>query len=408
MRTHRREDLTRVVDLARKVLADLDRDQIPGRLRSIVAQTRPALAPPLQRRLINEIDGNEWLRNRIADEFDEGVDAEDPLERAAYLFLHRPDGWQDDLREVSRRSQLVEQADRIEEMANCINDLKTELENWRNRAKRNRKLANEAAAEADRRVAAARTEARQDDEERIEELKRENRALRRQLEELEELETEYRRLQGRLDEARADLQRERRVRRPPDHVAAPSAWANLGPVDSARFLDDMVESFSPESSFIETTTSIEESLDLPAGISPDDRPAIEWLLTIERGFVLLVDGYNVGYHLDESRFNSPDIRRWLENDLARLKNLAQGRPRVVLVYDSGQTGVTTRDPGPSGIEILFTCTGHSADDEILALAADLGTAAVVVSSDRRVREGAEESGSLGLWSESLAAWIRNS
>ncbi len=408
MRTHRHEDLTRVVDLARKVLADLDRDQVPGRLRSIVAQTRPALVLPLKRRLINEIDVNEWLRSRITDEFDGEVDAEDPLERSAYLFLHRPEGWQDDLREISRRSQLVEQADRIEEMANYINDLKTELEDWRNQAKRNRKLANEAAAEAEanRRVAAAQTEAlRRQDEGSIKALRRDNRVLRG---DLEASRAESRELRGRLDEARADLQRERRVRRPIDHVAAPSAWATLDVVGSARFLDDMVEAFSPDSSFSETMGAVEESLDIPSGVSPDDRSAIEWLLTIERGFVLLVDGYNVGFHLDESRFNSPDIRRWLENDLARLKNLAQGRPRVVLVYDSGQTGVTTRDPGLSGIEILFTCTGHSADDEILSLAADLGTAAVVVSSDRRVREGAEESGSLGLWSESLAAWIRNS
>ncbi len=407
MGTHRHEDLTRVVDLARKVLADLDRDQIPGRLRSIVAQTRPALVLPLKRRLINEIDVNEWLRSRIADEFDGEVDEEDPLERSAYLFLHRPEGWQDDLREVSRRSQLDEQADRIAQMANCINDLKTELEDWRNQAKRNRKLANEAAAEAEanRRVAAARTEAlRRQDEGSIKAL-RDNRVLRG---DLEASRVESRELRGRLDEARAELQRERRVRRPPDHVAAPSAWASLGLIDSARFLDEMVESFSPESYFSETTTSIEEPLDLPSGVSPDDRSAIEWLLTIERHFVLLVDGYNAGFHLDNSRFSSPDIRRRLENDLARFKNLAQGRPRVVLVYDSDQTGMTTRDPGPSGIEIRFTCTGHTADDEILALAADLGTAAVVISSDRQVREDAQESGSLGLWSESMAEWIRNS
>ncbi len=408
MQTCRREDLTRVVDLARKVLADLDPDQVPGRLAGIVAQTRPALVIPMQNRLINEVDGNEWLRRRIAEEFDGGVDAEDPLERAAYLFLHRPDGWSDDLREISQRSQLAEQATRIEEMANCINDLKTELEDWRNQAKRNRKLANEAAAEAEanRRVAAARAEAlRRQDEGSITALRRDNRVLRG---DLEASRTEQLALRGRLDEVRAELQRERRAPRLIDRPAAPSAWASLDLVDSARFLDDMVESFSPESSFSETTGSVEEPLDLPSGVSPDDRSAIEWLLTIERDFVLLVDGYNVGYHLDNSRFSSPDIRRRLENDIARFKNLARGRPRVVLVYDSDQTGVTTRDPGPSGIEIRFTHTGHSADDEILAEAADLGTAAVVVSTDRRVREGAEEFGSLGLWSESMAEWIRNS
>jgi len=398
--------LKRVVDLARKVLADLDPEEIPAPLVRVATQTGRSLVPPLQRRLIVEIDGNEWLRNQVAEKFDGAADTDDPLEKAAALFLHRPDGWEDELGELARRSEQSAQADLIETMTRRIERLQTELETWRNRAKRNRRLAEKAAAQADRRVAAARAGARGDRaSRRVRALERDNRSLRR---DLAAANTERQLLRRRLAETREELQRERRTERSTDPVPAPSAWASLDLLGSARLLDDLVGAFSPEPAFEETAAlQVERPLDLPMGTPPDDRSAIEWLLTVDREFVLLVDGYNVGYHLDRTRFNSPYVRQRLENDLARLKELAQGRPRVTLVYDSAQSGGTTCDSGPSGIEVRFTSAGHSADDELLTLAADMGPAAVVVSSDRRVREGAQASGSIGLWSEALAGWMLN-
>lgn len=410
MRSSRLEDLALVVDPARKVLADLDPGEVPGRLAAVATQNRPVLVRPLQRRLIDEVDRNEWLREQVAERFDGVVDAEDPLERMAALFLHRPEGWEDDIEDMekaSERSERDEQSERIESLNRCIEGLRTELDSWRNRAKRYRRRAKEAAEQADRRVAAARSEAlEQRDEGPIRELQRDNRALRK---ELERIATEREELGGRLAEVRTELRKERRADRSVESVPVRSAWAALNLLDAARLLDDVVEAFSPESAFREPRAITgAEPFDLPLGTPPDDPAAIEWLLAVERDFLLLVDGYNVAFHLDRIRFNTPDIRRRLEKDLARLKGLARGRPRVALVYDSDQSGDTTRGPGPAGIEIRFTSTGHSADDEILALAAQHGTATVVVSSDRRVREGAQSSGSLGLWSEALAGWMLNS
>lgn len=398
--------MARVVTLARKVVSDLEPDEVPSALVTVAAQTGPRLVPPLQRRLIEEIESNEWLRDQVSERFEGELDTDDPLEKAASLFLRRPEGWENRLEELVRISEEAEQSDRLETMARRIEALETELDTWRNRAKRNRRTADEAAAQAARRVAAARAEARAfADSGRLEELERDNRLLRR---ELEKVSLEQEGLRQRLAETRADLRRERRTERPVDPKPAPSAWASLGPLEAARLLDDVVEAFSPASAFEETVVvPAEAPLELPLGMAPDDRSAIEWLLTLDRDFVLLVDGYNVGYHLDQVRFNSPDIRRRLENDMARLKGLARGRPRVTLVYDSDQPGGTTCDSGTSGIEIRFTSAGHTADDELLALAAELGQDAVVVSSDRMVREGAQASGSLGLWSEALARWILN-
>ena len=360
----------------------------------------------MERRLLDEIEGNEWFRDHVADQFEGSVDATDPLEEAAALFLYRPQGWEGRLEEITRRSEESEHSDRVRCMVRRIEELESELETWRNSAKRFRREAEEAAAKSDRRVAAARAEARgRRDSRRLRVLSRENRRLSGELAVLVAERDEARR---RLSDARGELEKERRIERSAAPAPAPSAWADLDPLGAARLLDDVAEALSPPSAFADpVAVPAVDPLGLPRGMAPDDRSAIEWLLTLDRSFALLVDGYNVAYHVDRARFNSPEIRRRLENDLARLRGLARGRPRVMVVYDSAQSGDTTSDSLAGGVEVRFTSAGHTADDELGKLAADLGASAVVVSSDRNVREQAQESGSLGLWSEALAGWILN-
>ena len=50
------------------------------------------------------------------------------------------------------------------------------------------------------------------------------------------------------------------------------------------------------------------------------------------------------------------------------------------------------------------CPFRTADREIAELVAELGGPRVVVSTDREVREAAEEAGALALWSEALVEW----
>ena len=100
--------------------------------------------------------------------------------------------------------------------------------------------------------------------------------------------------------------------------------------------------------------------------------------------MLIVDGYNVSFLLEPDRFNASDSRRRLDGDLARLRRLAGTPVRIIVVYDSRQTGGISSDTAAGGIEVRFTTADHTADDEILLLATELGGSAVVVSSDRRV------------------------
>ena len=396
--------MERAVEVARQVLSDLDPDDIPAGLARVAAQTRPKLVPPLERRLLEEIDRDEWFRDRVAEVFEGSRDSEDPGDETSALFLLRPEGWEVRLDEIARRAADSERSDRMTGLTRRIAELESELDAWRNRAKRRRREAEQAAAQADRRVAAARAEAREYPESRRRrQLARENRRLSKELAAMTGERDQARR---RLADARAELEKRRRVHRPVAPKPTLSAWGELDPVGAARLLDDVATALSPESSFADPVApAVEHQLCLPGGLAPDDRSAIDWLLSVDRSFVLLVDGYNVGYHLDHARFNSPEIRRRLENDLVRLKALARGRPQVTVVYDSAQTGGTTSDSVAGGIEVRFTSAGHTADDELVHLAARLGRSAVVVSSDRRVREQAQESGSLGLWSEALAGWM---
>lgn len=404
MRDRRNVDLARAVEVARQVLSELDGKDIPVGLSRIATQTRPRLVPPLERRLLDEIDRDDWFRERVAEAFEESRDSEDLGDEASELFLLRPEGWEVRLEEIALRTEDAQRLDRLAQLTRRVDELESELENWRNSAKRYRREADEAAAKADRRVAAARAEVRsQHESRRLGVLERQNRHLGRELAEVVRERDEARQ---RLVDARAELEKQRRANRAPPPKPAPSAWGELDPVGAARLLDDVAKALTPDPSFADpVATPMEHRLGLPDGLAPDDRAAVEWLLTVDHSFVLLVDGYNLGYHLDHARFNSPEIRRRLENDLVRLKALARGRLQVTVVYDSAQTGGVTSDSVAGGIEVRFTSAGHTADDELVELAARLGRSAVVVSSDRRVREQAQESGSLGLWSEALAGWM---
>lgn len=79
---------------------------------------------------------------------------------------------------------------------------------------------------------------------------------------------------------------------------------------------------------------------------------------------------------------------------------------MIVVYDSAVNPEVETGAGPGGIWLRFTREGLTADDEIGRLAAESADPAVVVSSDREVREGSEQSGAIAIWSEALISWIQ--
>ncbi|MDH3499151.1 MAG: NYN domain-containing protein [Acidimicrobiia bacterium] len=396
--------LTRLIEHARSELRRMDPDEVPTGLRRVAAHSGPRLPPPLIRKLVSEIDESEWLRARLAaswlsaDENDAGT-----------LFLHRPDGWEDAMEALAAAAEHAALADRISELEQEVGALRDDVERARRRARRAQREAEMATAEADKRVTAARSAAsagRQGESEELKQLRGEASNLRRAIEAAgRDLESS----RARVRSLRAELLRARRATRPDPVQPSTPVWADLNPIRKAKLIDDMREAFSPATEFEDLHLPIEaDPLRLPAGVSPDDRASIVWLVSLGRPVVIVVDGYNVTHLLAPDQPTASGTRDRLNRDLARLRRLGTATPRVVVVYDSSIEGGITSERGPEGVEIRFTSDGHTADDEILYLATELGSSAVVVTSDRRVREGAERLGSLGLWSEALVAWIRES
>ena len=375
----------------------------------VAQSTGQRLPAPLEKRLLEELDQDDWLREQVAEEIDGSEDGDDPYEQAAALFLVRPDGWEDRLEGIRRDLRDVWNSDRIKRHERRIGELESDLKKWKGDARQAQRDAEAARRRADRRVEQAWEEARSTVEPRLIEacdrLRRDNRRLAGKL---EETRADLAETGQRLAETRGDLERERRVEHaPPAEPGGLNVWADMDAVEAARQLDGVVQAFFPGPAPVATepVPSAREPLVLPAGVAPDSPRAVEWLIGLDRPFALLVDGYNVTAKMyPADRFSRPEIRDRLQNDLGELKVRARGRPRITVVWDSGRATETSAETLPNGIEVRYTREGWKADDELIDLAGGLGASAAVVSSDREVREQAQRAGSLGLWSEALAAW----
>jgi hypothetical protein len=76
---------------------------------------------------------------------------------------------------------------------------------------------------------------------------------------------------------------------------------------------------------------------------------------------------------------------------------------VTVVWDSNADQPGSRKP--RGIDVRFAPAGVEADDVVVKIAAGLRRC-VVITNDRAVRERAERTGALALWSDALVDWAR--
>ncbi len=387
---------------ARAALRRLEPDEIPASLRRVAAYTGGRLPPPLASSLLDELDGNEWLRAKALEEL-----ADD--EALGRLYLERPAGW---ARELAVASAALAADGATEELAS---------------ARRLVKDAEERLAEARRRlheVRSSESSAAADGEAR--ELRRKLKAAHRRAEaEAERREAEVQEAAGRAmaaDEAAAALAAEvhrlrsrlRRTRRDRARLVAVAQTAAAGgalrprrPVEVARDLDDAARLLraAPSPAGAAEAPAAAGPLELPAGVRPDDAAAIDWLVAQAEPLLLLVDGYNVTFSLSERGFATPEARSRLNAELGRLARLATAL-RVVVVYDSDQDHDAAVAVGPGGVEVVFAPADLLADEELVSRAEAAQLPAVVVSTDREVREGAEDAGALALWGEALVSWMR--
>lgn len=147
-------------------------------------------------------------------------------------------------------------------------------------------------------------------------------------------------------------------------------------------------------------------IQLRRGVLEGSPSAVDQLLRVP-GVVVFVDGYNLGMTVWRSL--APAALR--DRTVGFLTDVAtRTGAEVVVVFDGGDVGQRLAVAAPLGVRTLYSPTGVEADDVLIDVVADLPVArpVVVVSSDRRVRDGVRRSGANVLRSEELWAWGQES
>ena len=403
--------LVPAMEAARRALRRLDAKEVPASLRKVANYGGGKLPRPLARSLVRALDEDGWLRGKAVDEWDR-VDADAPgPDGASALFLLRPTDWEYRIGVLAGATEVkgaaadqaglrraLDQADaRAEEARRRLGEAHEEIVRLR---EQHRAEVEKVRAE----LRSARRKDRAQDQAlrgRLTAIEADLLQARKALAETERTAVELRR---RLQVARRDRAGyERRL----IGRAAASPWVGEDPLTIARFLDEVATAsrLVPPAPPSVQPVPVAAGFRLPAGVAPDSAAALDWLFGLTAPLTLLVDGYNVTFLVSEANFSEDGARRYLNQELATLKRRLPARSRVVVVYDSSH-GEGETMAGPGGIEVRFTRAGSLADDELRELATSIEGPVVVVSTDRAVRQAAEGSGAVGLWSESLVAWLR--
>jgi hypothetical protein len=403
--------LAGAVNSARLALREMDPDDVPESLRRVVASSSGRLPPPLARSLLLELYRSEWLRA----EAQERLEGEGPSRR----FLERDDGWWAAVADAIADQRVAIAAAKAGKAKAKIAVLSSKVRSLKAKAKEARRKADAAEAGVKvelaagrKRLEAALAASRSDLETTQRMLEESKRAVEAALAERDEADAASRELGGRLRALRRELAAARAgspqvaaVSVPREGIALArhmDLLAAMVPVLDASTVD---AGEAGRSNSVRSQVAAGEMLSVPAGIRPDAGEVFDWLQEQPTEFALVVDGHNVLFQLDPTTATTGEARKRLVTDLARFRTLATATPAVVAVFDSNIPGA--REPGfRDGVELLYAEAGVAADDLVVDMTGEFSVPVVVVSSDRAVREGAESTSALALWSEAFGEWLR--
>ncbi|MFO7280901.1 MAG: NYN domain-containing protein [Thermoanaerobacterales bacterium] len=405
------------------------------------------------------VERDEAFRARVAAAVDEAT-----VGRAGWLWLTRPEGWEDELAAIeaehaARRADEEEQRSerearrKLERAEAAASKARAEAERWRAEAERSR-----AALAAERR-------ARQEAEARVrtlqaslDDLADDRAAVVRKLKEVEaqlvERATELKALRARRRELEAQLRELRAGGAPAGRegaargdvtaavrgadlgaVAEEVARAASGAAELAEALGALARALRPagpappgddegprpapaptgaapaggpgaaEDRPDEPAPVRRRPVPLPGGIFDDTVEAAEHLLRTP-GVVLVVDGYNVSMQ-GWPELPVAEQRRRLVTGLGDLA--ARTSTKVEVVFDGAEVGpLAVPSRTRSQVRVRFSAPDVEADDVILDLVGRIPatTPVVVASSDNRVREGARAAGANLVHARQLLALLR--
>lgn len=373
---------------AHRALNRLDDDNVPAALRRVRAASKgKAWSKPIRKTLLIHLE-KEWLRELAVAELGDSA-AED----ASRIFLTRAEGWEKKLDAMCAEQTERRQQREVEKAASEKQKLEALNQELTMRLRKTEAQLHdlESRLESDERFDILRK--RRD--ETVRAVTRLESVISQRDDEIERLGRDLAEADDRIGVLRTRSARESEAARRAE--AGPRAFGRGNPIDTARMLDELVESLRPRPG--EVHTPVEPTpLALPPGIRPDSPEAIEWIRAIDRKILLLVDGHNVAHDF------SPDPGRTdrdrIVSEVARLKRLADSPISAVVFFDS--------EHGPEkyqtfGVTVRYVPDADAAIDEAAA-AADIDC--VVISTDREVRTRVAKHGALALWGTGFSAWIR--
>lgn len=398
----------------------------------------PSRALAMTRRAL---EGDEEFRARVADSVSEA-----DVGRAGWLYLTRPDGWEEQLAGLVEGAETVarEQADRRAE-----HDARRRLAAVQEAARKAEEVAGAARAEAaesaaalaeERRARQAAVETAAATARRIEELVTERDELRASL---TAAAADVERLQARVAGLEKDLRAATAAAapaavsaavpappappppvlpRPPAPVVPALEEAAEAALRLAETLHAAVAALAPPALAPAVAppapppapsvrkaparpTALRQPAPLPPAMFDDSLEAAEHLVRVS-GMVLIVDGYNV------SKWGWPELalpeqRRRLVDALAELAARTGLDARVV--FDGADTALPGVVPTTArSVRVSFSPPGVEADDVVIDLVAQLplNRPVLVASNDRRVRQGASRHGANVISTEQLIGVLR--
>ncbi|MDE0117577.1 MAG: NYN domain-containing protein [bacterium] len=344
------------------------------------------------------VESDEEFRGRVV-----GATAETDVGRVGWLWLTRPDGWEQESAELAaaaqRESEMAACAQRTQELVQRLQRAeaaKKKADTQRDKAGRER---DEARIEA----AQARTEVRRAEEE-AQRLVAELDQARDALDAAESTLARSQRKQTRTDEklrsalAQVDgLKRQLRDSREQHSEEVSSLKARLAAAEDevAMAREAGFEPPSePEPKPAPPPPTKRTPVPMPGGLLNDTPEAAEYLLRQVSEVVVLVDGYNVTFKNWEKLPVQKQRRRFLQ----KMEELSARYPAAefVVVFDGTETdydyiSTTARS---LGVTVRFSQPGVTADDYIIDQCESypLWRHLVVVSEDNEVRERARDRG----------------
>lgn len=398
--------LRSVVAAARRELRDREPDEVPARLRKVAASSARTLPPPLEKALVEFMAADESFRSAVAERW-EGSDADDPI---GALFLDRPDEAL-----VAAETAAGVEAERVRvastrEEERRIGELEARLDEARNRMselRRDHAAELGAQREADRSARRQLIERAMLAERRLADAERAGETLAT---ERDDLLTQVAALEQRVRDARRvhaegstnDVSAPGRPSITRSMALSPPLSMPSDPLDMARQLDRIERLSRPYRHAHGGSEPGRHAAEwrLPAGVAPDMPEAMDAIADLGVDLVI-VDGYNVaGMVLDEG-FH----RRVGRDRVASIANGIRRRTgaRVLVVYDAAGIEGRREVRSELGVDVLFS-QGRTADDEIVAMVAELDARIAVVTNDRELRDRCSPYGAITVWTDSLLAW----